>query len=189
MRASCELPIRHGHRDGRDTLRNMIVSLSMVALLGGVSAANAGQPQSEAFGPFPQEGELFFECDGFDVLNDYTFSFVHTDYFDQSGNVVRQRERLQFTPSNYYRSDGIGPVLMGAVEQTNETIYFVKDENLLIVRDHGYMMKPPHGGVISLYAGLQIIDLAAGEVVSEKGRFDGEEDAANRVCAAFAVPD
>ncbi|MDH4073985.1 MAG: hypothetical protein OEV41_12860, partial [Gammaproteobacteria bacterium] len=106
----------------------MIVSLSVVALLGGVPAANASQPQSESFGPFPVQGELFFQCNGFDVLNDYTFSFVHTDYFDKSGNVVRQRERLQFTPSIYYRSDGKGPVLMGAVEQTNETINFIGDE-------------------------------------------------------------
>jgi len=187
MRTSYELPRQHGRNNVRGTIRNVIVSLSVIALLGGVSAANASQPQSEAFGPFPVQGEVFFECDGFDVLNDYTFSYEHTDYFDKDGNVVRQRERLEFTPSLYYRSDGIGPVLMGAVEQTNETINFIKDENLLIVRDHGYMMKPPHGGVVFLYAGLQIIDLAAGEVVSEKGRFDNEEDAANRVCAAFAV--
>ena len=187
MKALFELPGQHGRKNGRGSVKNMIVSLSMVALLGGVPAANASQPQSESFGPYPVQGEVFFECDGFDVLNDYTFSFVHTDYFDKSGNVVRQRERLKFTDSIYYRSDGRGPVLMGAVEQTNETVYFIKDENLLIVRDHGYMLKPPHGGVIFLFAGLQIIDLAAGKVVSEKGRFDDEEVAANRVCPAFAL--
>jgi hypothetical protein len=187
MRASNELPRQLGRKNGRGTIRNMIVSLSTVALLGGVSAANASQPQSEAFGPFPVEGEVFYDCGDFKVLNDYTFWYVHTDYFDNDGHVVRQRERLEFTDSIYYRSDRKGPVLMGAVEQTNETVNFIKDENLLIVRDHGYMLKPPHGGVIFLYAGLQIIDLVAGEVVSEKGRFDDEEDAANRVCPAFGV--
>lgn len=187
MRASYELPGQDGRKDGKGAIRNMIVSLSMVALLGGVLAANASQPQTETFGPFPVQGEEFYDCGTFKVLNDYTFSFVHTDYVDKLGNVVRQRERLEFTDSIYYRSDGIGPVLMGAVEQTNETVNFIKDENLLIVRDHGYMLKPTHGGVIFLFAGLQIIDLAAQEVVSEKGRFDDEADAANRVCPAFAL--
>lgn len=169
-------------------MKYRIVSLSMVALLGSMPAANAVQPESEVFGPFPAVGEVFFDCGDFQVLNDYTFSFVHTDYFDKLGNVVRQRERLEWTDSFYYRSDGIGPVLMGAVEQTNERINFVKDENLLIIMDHGYMLKPPHGGVIFLFGGRLILDLTAGEVISLKGRFDDEEDAANRVCAAFAVP-
>lgn len=169
-------------------MKRMIVSISMCALLGGASAANAGQPVSEAFGPFPTDGEVFYDCGDFQVLNDYTFSYVHTDYFNKDGSIVRQRDRLEWTDSVYYRSDGIGPVLMGAVEQTNERINFIKDENLLVIMDHGYMLKPAHGGVVFLYGGRLIIDLSTGDVVSLKGRFDDEEDAANRVCAAFAVP-
>lgn len=150
--------------------------------------ANAGQPVTEVFGPFPTEGEVFYDCGDFQVLNDYVFSYKHTDYFDNSGNVVRQSEFLNWSDSTYYRSDGIGPVLTGQVEKTNERINFIKDENLLIIMDHGYMLKPPHGGVIFLFASRLIVDLDTGEIISSKGRFDSEEDAANRVCAAFAVP-
>lgn len=58
------------------------------------------------------------------MLNDYTFSFVHTDYYDETGNV-----------------DG----------------------------------------------GRLIFDLMTEELVSLKGRIDDVE-AAERLCAAFAMP-
>jgi len=167
----------------------VIVSLSMVALVGGMSAANARQPESEAFGPFSFTGEVVTDCGDFEVLNDATYSFVQTSYFDKSGNVVRQLVFETWSESIYYRSDGIGPILTGQVEKNQNRINFIKDENLLILNDHGYMIKPPHGGVVFLDSSRIIFDLASNEIVSLKGRYDGfSEDAHNRFCAAFRQP-
>ncbi len=164
---------------------------ALLCLLLGSVAANAIPPESEVFGPFPVTGVIATSCGSYDVINDFTISVVATSYFDKSGNVVRIREFTDFSESVYYNSVlGLsGPVLVGQEEKAQARINFIKNENLLIVNEHGFMVKPPGGGVIFLTAGRILIDLTTGEVISAKGRLDTfKEDAQNRLCTALAGP-
>jgi len=167
-------------------MKKITTSLFAVALLGGMSTANAVPPETE-LGYGVVEGDVTADCGDFLVLNNNTWVSKVTTFFNKSGDQVRYREVGVFSHIVHYNSEN--PEIKvdgGPVDK-----YDLRDigGGLYIVMDHGYMLKLPGGGGVFLNAGRLILDANTFELLSFTGRRDFEDpDALDRLCAAFAGP-
>jgi len=168
-------------------MKKIITSLFTVALLGGMSTANAVPPEQTALITGEVIAELVVGCDGFDVLNNNSWVFKETSFFDKSGNVVRKAAVGVFHETVYYNSEDPEIKLYGG--PVDKFRFRDNGDGLIVQTDHEFMLKLPGGGGVFMNAARIIYDANTGELFSVAGRYDIEDpDASDRLCAAFAGP-
>jgi hypothetical protein len=164
-------------------MKKIIKSLLTVALLAGISTANAVPPETELiYGEY--KGDTTANCDGFDVLNDNKWVSKQTTFFNKSGEVVRYREVGVFYEVVHYNSEHPEiRVTGGPVDK-----YDFRDNGggLFVQMDHSYMLKLPGGGGVFMNAARIAYNANTGELTIV-GRYNSADpDAIDKLCAAFA---
>ena len=152
----------------RRTGRSIIAIAAAVVSLAVAAPASAIPPQTERFS---QSGTSFWaSCEGFDIIVNFEFTAMITEFYDQNGDLVRVR--------GWFRGTG---ELVNTVTGKTETgsgpsMFFdnfrTETTSLVGLQFHNNV---PGQGIVALDAGRIVIDWATDEVIFEAGPHPGFE--------------
>jgi hypothetical protein len=147
----------------------LIVAIAVgVVSLAVAASASATPPTTERFS---DSGTAFWtSCDGFDIIVNFEFTAMVTEYYDQNGDLVRVR--------GFFRGTGelvnteTGKTLTGSSPSMFFDNYRTETTTLVGLQFHNNV---PGQGIVALDAGRIVIDWATGEVIFEAGPHPGFE--------------
>lgn len=155
----------------------MTALLLIVVFLAGAMPALATPPErftAQASGSF-----ILAECDGFDVIDEYSGWFTITDFYDEHGDLERSAFHATMHDRIYNSATGFEVKNTYAFNQT-----FDPDTNEFFIRGLAYNVTVPDYGIVYFDAGLGIFVLVDGGFVEVK--FSGNYQADTEIlCEAM----
>jgi hypothetical protein len=155
-------------RTMRRRLRSIVAVAAGLASLAVAAPASASPPKTERFS---QSGTSFWaSCEGFDIIVNFEFTAMMTEFYDRNGDLVRVR--------GWSRGTG---ELVNTVTGKTETgsgpnIFFddfrTETTSIVGLQFHNNV---PGQGAVALDAGRIVIDWATDEVIFEAGPHPGFE--------------
>ncbi len=165
-----------------------MTSVLIAALVGwGVtSMAWAGKPQRQDFSVSEPDFPIV-DCDGFQVLSDYTVEGFFSLNFDDDGNLVSARAHGKFVEDVWYNSENPSIRIdagRGAVQ--NERYDFLGDPPTVAIAGLASKITFPGYGVVFLDAGLVVFDLDTDEILFKRGPSDFYDGNGDIICSILS---
>jgi hypothetical protein len=161
---------------------------SIVLVLAIATAASASPPvifTATLTVPAPDPNDVNFECGpygyDFDVLSSFTVTRHFIQFYDNAGNLTKEIRHIQFT-GTLYRSDDLSKTIPYAGNWTR-----TMDVAAGTVKNAGLARysHPDGSGMVSMDAGLTIIELPDFDLAKDTGQLGPEYESG--VCAYLAA--
>lgn len=163
--------------NNRQMIKSMTALLAVVVALIGAVPALANPPDRVMI---PIEGSFTLaECDGFDVIDEYSGWVTLTDFYDQNGDLVRSTYHGSTHDRIYNSVTGFDDFSNFAY---NQTIYPATDE--YFIRGLAYNLTIPGYGIVFFDSGLGIFLYVDDEFVEVKFSGNYQTDSAE-LCEAM----
>lgn len=160
----------------------VITGFLTVFLLSAATVALAAKPVKQTFF-FPDSPFFIGECDEFDIINVSDLEIIVTTFFNNDGDVVRERAMFKVRNSVYFNSANPDISLDGGPGEV-EIDHFNAMNNTLSFKGAPFKVTVPGAGVIFLEAGRTFIDFNTGEVTNS-GPSDFEDGNVDALCDAL----
>jgi hypothetical protein len=152
----------------RRKVRTVVAIVVGVVSLAVASSASAIPPKTERFS---QSGTGFWtSCEGFDIIVNFEFTGMITEFYDQNGDLVRVRG--WFHGTGELVNTETGRTETGSSPSMFFDNFRTETTSVVGLQFHNNV---PGQGIVALDAGRIVIDWATDEVIFEAGPHPGFE--------------
>jgi hypothetical protein len=143
-----------------DAMKVRLAALTTTVLFLTGVAAGAATPQKDSI-EFDVFGQYLTDCDGFDILADFSGDGHAIFFMDKDGNVVRENTHIRYTDARIYNSNDPSLELReGPGEVENYHWDYFGDPPTLALAGTSFKVTVPGYGLVLIRTGRVVADLA-----------------------------